>query len=312
MPQHIQLYKGTDSLSQIPVRVDLTQPAVWLNDSTRIHSVNSWQYFNLDSAIARTSGNKQSHDSDHVGIQFVPSLFKTSSLQAEWIEPLKIEHINLLNVIHSVLLLIALVMAVILKLNAAPKITQLINSSFRPNNFRRFVEEYQPGWMPPVFTAYLLSLLVFSGIIIDWIFPLIQLSDWTKIGISFLVILGVVILPLLRTIVLAVWGWIFSTRQLAMFHVQFSYVTLMYSAIFLTPFFLNHTLKLGFDNLLTPFVLIIGLGCIWLYQLIRIWMQGKEGAMDLFSVFYLFIYLCTFEIVPLLLIVKLIKIVGIS
>lgn len=308
MPQHIQLYKGTDSLSQLPVRVDLTQPAEWLNDFSWIQADDSWQYFNLDSAIARTSGNGQTHENERVGFQFVPSLFETSLLKAEWREPMKIEQNNLLNTVLSVLFLAALVLAVILKLNAAPKISQLINSSFRPNNFRRFVEEYQPGWMPPVFTAYLLSLLVFSGIIIAWVFPLLQLSDRVKIGISFLFILAVVILPIIRSFILAIWGWIFSTRQLAMFHVQFSYVTLLYSGIFLTPFFLNYALNLGLEHWLSPAVMYIGLGCIWLYQLARIWMQGSSP--DLFSVFYLFIYLCTLEIVPLLLIVKLIENIG--
>ena len=303
MPQHIQLFKGTDTLSQLPVRADLTQPAVWPGDSVWTQPDYSWQYFNLDSAIVKTSVYDRPKENDSTAFQFVPSLFEHSSLHAKWQEPLKVEQNNLLNTILGVLFLAALVMAVMLKLNAAPKITQLINSSFRPNNFRRFVEEYQPGWMPPVFTAYLLSLLVFSGIIIAWVFPLLPFSDWAKIGICFLLILAVIIVPLIRSLVLAVWGWIFSTRQLAMFHVQFSYVILLFAAVFLTPFFLNHALNLGLDQWLNPAVMFIGLGCIWLYQLARIWMQGSSPG--LFSVFYLFVYLCTLEIIPLLLIVRL-------
>ncbi len=305
MPQHIQLFKGIDTLSQLPVRVDLTQPAVWPGDSTWIQPDYSWQYFNLDSAIVKTSIYYRQQKNDSTGFQFVPSLFEHSTLQAEWQEPLKVEHNKLLNTILSVLFLLILVMAVLLKLNSGSKITQLIKSSFRPNNFRRFVEEYQPGLMPPVFTAYLLSLLVISSIIITRVFPLLQLSDWAKMGISLLLVLAIIVVPLIRSIVLAVWGWIFSTRQLAMFHVQFSYVTLLFAAVFLTPFFLNHTFHLGLDHWLTPAVMFIGLGCIWLYQLARIWMQGSSPG--LFSVFYIFIYLCTLEIVPLLLIVRLIS-----
>lgn len=303
MPQHIQLFKGTDTLSQLPVRADLTQPAVWPGDSTWIQPDYSWQYFNLDSAIVKTSISDRPQEMDRIGFQFVPSLFEHSSLKAEWQEPVKVEQNNLLNIVLSVLFLSALVLAVMLKLNAAPKITQLIKSSFRPNNFRRFVEEYQPGWMPPVFTAYLLSLLIFSGIIIARVFPLLQFSDWSKIGISFLLMLTVIVVPLIRSLVLAVWGWIFSTRQLAMFHVQFSYVTQLFAAVFLTPFFLNYTLNLGLDNWLNTSVMMAGLGCIWLYQLVRIWMQGSSPG--LFSVFYLFVYLCTLEIVPLLLLFRL-------
>lgn len=276
---------------------------VWPGDSAWIQTDYSWHYFNLDSAIVRTSISNRPHENDSIGFHFVPSLFENSSLQAEWQEPVKVEQNNLLNTLLGVLFLAALVMAVMLKLNAAPKVTQLINSSFRPNNFRRFVEEYQPGWMPPVFTAYLLSLLVFSGIIIVWVFPLLQFSEWAKIGISFLLILAVIVVPLIRSLVLAVWGWIFSTRQLTMFHVQFSYVTLLFAAAFLTPFFLNYALNLGLDQWLNPAVMFIGLSCIWLYQLVRIWMQGSSPG--IFSVFYLFVYLCTLEIVPLLLIVRL-------
>jgi len=304
VPQHIQLIKGTDTLGKLPVRVDLTQPVVWPVDSAWIQPKYSWQYFNLDSAIIRTSALYKSQKNNNNGFQFVPSLFEHSTLQAEWKYPVKIKQNYLQDTVLSVLFLIILVMAVILKLNAASKITQLITSSFRPNNFRRFVEEYHPGWMPPVFTAYLLSLLVISGIIIAWVFPLLPFSDWANIGISFLLVVAVIVIPLIRSLVLAVWGWIFSTRQLALFHVQFSYVTLLFAAIFLTPFFLNYALNLGLDQWLTPVVMFIGLGCIWLYQLVRVWLQGSLPGF--FSVFYLFIYLCTLEIIPLLLIVRLI------
>lgn len=304
MPQNIQLYQASDTFNQLPVGVDLTQPKVWPVDSSWQVSNSSWVYFDLDSAIQRTAFNPNNQLADTSVINFVSSLFNNSAWKAPWVEPLVVEQNNVLSIFLGILLIISLILIVIIKLNAAPKISQLITSSFRPNNFRRFVEEYQPGWMPPVFTAYLLSLIIISGVIISQVFPLLPFSDGVKIGISIALILLMVFIPLLRSFIIAVWGWIFSTRQLAMFHVQFSYVTQLFAAAFLIPFFLNDALKLGFESLMHPLILGIGLGGIWVYQLARIWMQGISPG--LFSIFYLFVYLCTLEIVPLLLIIRLI------
>lgn len=305
MPQHIQLFQASDSVNQLPVGVDLTQPKVFPVDSVLDLPHSSWVYFDLDSAIQRTAFNPSVQSADTSVIHFVPSLFENSALKAIWDEPAIVEQNKVLSIFLGILLIISLVLIVLIKLNAAPKVFQLITSSFRPNNFRRFVEEYQPGWMPPVFTAYLLSLLIISGVIISQVFPLLRFSDIVKIGISIALVVLIVFLPLLRSSIIAFWGWIFSTRQLAMFHVQFSYVTQLFAAAFLTPFYLNHALNLGFESMMHPLILAIGLGGIWVYQLVRIWMHGS--SLGLFSVFYLFVYLCTLEIVPLLLIIRFIS-----
>lgn len=305
MPQYIQLYQASDTVIQLPVGVDLTRPKISLVDSIWDVSHSSWVYFDLDSAIQRTVFNSSNKLSDTSVIRFVPSLFENSKWKAPCLNPIVVQLDNVLPVFLGILLLISLILIVFIKLNSASKISQLIRSSFRPNNFRRFVEEYQPGWMPPVFTAYLLSLIIISGVIISQVFPMLHFSDGVKIGISIALIVLIVFLPLLRSSIIAVWGWIFSTRQLAMFHVQFSYVTQLFVAAFLTPFFLNGALELGFEFLMHPLIIGIGLGGIWIYQMVRIWMQGSSPG--LFSVFYLFVYLCTLEIVPLLLIIRLIS-----
>ncbi|MCX7744376.1 MAG: DUF4271 domain-containing protein [Flavobacteriales bacterium] len=308
MPQHIQLYKSSDTLNQLPVSLDLTQPLISPVDSSWQVSNSSWMYFDLDAAIQRTSfvaGNQSANDSL---IHYVPSLFEKSVWKALCFNPILVENNKVLSIFLGILLIISLTLIVIIKLNTANKISQLITSSFRPNNFRRFVEEYQPGWGPLVFTAYLLSSLIISAVIISRVFPFLGYSDGLKIGISSSLMLAIIFIPLLRSLIIAVWGWIFSTRQLAMFHVQFSYVTQLFVAIFLTPFFLNDALKLGLETWLHPLMIGVGLGGIWLYQLIRIWMHGNPNG--LFSVFYLFVYLCTLEIVPLLLIIRLISIIA--
>ncbi len=305
MPQYIQLFKGPDTLNQLPVSVDITQPKVWTVDSSWELPHSSWVYFDLDSAIQRTAFNPINQSADTSVIRLVPSIFEKSKWKATWGEPLVVEQNNLLSYFLGTLVIISLVLIVLIKLNSASKISQLIRSSFRPKNFRRFIEEYQPGWMPPVFRAYLLSLIIISGVIISQVFPLLRFSYGVKIGVSIALILLIVLIPLLRSFIIAVWGWIFSTRQLAMFHVQFSYVTQLFAAAFLTPFFLNDALKLGIESSLYPIIIGVGLGGIWIYQLVRIWMQGSGSS--LFSVFYLFVYLCTLEIVPLLLIIRLIN-----
>lgn len=197
--------------------------------------------------------------------------------------------------------LISLVLAVIFSFKNNKRISQLFKAFLAPHFTNQLIRE---GNILREFFIYPLLLLYFTSLSL-LISKLINIFISYEVGIyqGLIVFLGLVIFFLLKIILINILGAVFHTNKETFEYLTNYIVFSIVFGVFLFPlvFFLIYITPL-FSIWLTYIILVI-FGLIYLYRTIRGLLIGLNS--ERYNLYYLFLYLCTVEILPLCISVKL-------
>jgi hypothetical protein len=203
-----------------------------------------------------------------------------------------------------VLVLLGLIAA--LKRLVPRKSGQYLLALFSHKQFMKFMTEEEPTWLPPM-PVFLISASVLIGGTATLVFlqtgmfshPLLYVAAGTGL------IAGMMVLPVLRSAAVEVLGAIFRIRDYTRLHANFSYQSLVFMALLLLPVFLAAALGWLPDLQWAARALVACFAMTLFYHFLRLlWQMRSERWIFLF---YFFLYFCSLEILPLLLVYKVMK-----
>ena len=197
--------------------------------------------------------------------------------------------------VFFVLLTISFLLIAVPKANYWKRTKLLLAGVFAQRYANKFLREENAFTERVNFITFFLMIINFSAI-------LIKLSSATSLFEISLLILAVILFYLLKIVFMRIFGNIFMLRELTKLGIFFSFlfdralgILLFPFAVILYFFFLEITSVL-LILIFIIFIIILTLKLFWL------WKIGTK-AFGL-SHFYIFLYLCTLEIFPLLLLAK--------
>lgn len=197
--------------------------------------------------------------------------------------------------VFFVLLTISFLLIAILKANYWKHTKLLLAGVFRQRYANKFLREENAFTERVNVITFFLMTINFSSV-------LIKTSPARSIFEINLLILGVMLFYLIKVVFMRIFGNIFMLRELTKLGIFFSFLFDRALAIFLFPlvvilyFFSFEITPLVLGLIFIVFIIILMLKLFWL------WKIGTK-AFGL-SHFYIFLYLCTLEIFPLLLLGK--------
>ena len=236
------------------------------------------------------------------------SMIQSTTFKSEISSPHVKQSSNTGKFFLSAWIIMLLITIVVIRLNSWMKFKEMVKSGLYHQPFRRFLTEYQPGWFPPVTSLYFACIFILSGYMLSvWLQDQTYSLTYMIVG-SLVVFLISFTLPIIRTFMIYLWGWTFEHKSLSLYHAHISYLSLLAFSILVLPFFLDQTLSLGLTNYISGSSWILPALLVLIWQMVRIFMQANISSF--FSGLYIFIYLCTLEIVPIVLIYKILYING--
>lgn len=202
---------------------------------------------------------------------------------------------------------LCVILLVIARVAFLRRFDQILNAFLRPRHLSILVRE--GNLMKDRITPPLLILQLFSyGLLIYLLASVIAASPaqrWLNPRLFFFILGGYALFYFLRMMTIQLLSRLFSTREVTHTYLINSLVMDEISGILLLPVSLA-LLVSGKEY--ASLVFFLSVGCLilfLLYRLIRNFMVGLSNAK--FSRFYLFLYLCTVEILPILVVGKLIN-----
>lgn len=289
---------ATSPLIFLPDTV-VERPSVFPGDDLLVKPVDFIHYLEVFDIQAYAKSDGSSRDSG----EWVPSAWKPMEYVAENADPVSADHDFAIPVGVSVSLIVGFVLLALMLANAGGAFWRYLKTMFsRPALEDYVVEEYR-GWLPP-------SFLLFSGLnVIMTAFTMAYMIDegvydepWVAAGDALLILLLLHLLPILRSLVIRLLGSIFRMNRYASAHIVVSYNSQALLGTLLLPLVLIYfygTEEWKNHILLASFIALI---VILLYHLMR--MFSLPGRKRFVYVVYNILYLCTLEIVPLLILYK--------
>ena len=175
---------------------------------------------------------------------------------------------------------------------------KVVKSIFNDNILKATQKEEdngKSGAMIILYIIFVLNLSTFIYLFVNWFYPQASLSWWLIFG-------GITLIYLIRHLFLTLFSNIFQDNMAS---VQYSFMIAVFNlliGIFLFPANLIIAFapdKISFTTLIISTVI---LGLIYLIRYARGIIQGL--LLFSHSLFHFFLYLCTFEVIPLLVIVR--------
>lgn len=187
------------------------------------------------------------------------------------------------------------------------RLEQIFNAFFRPRHLSFLIRDgnvLKERITPPMILLHILSFSLFFFLLIDRLEPG---NKVTSGGImTFLMLSGSYGLFYgIRALTVWILGWVFDTRESTTSYLTNSSVMDEVLGIFLLPFSLVLIVSNTTESRMVLTAGIALFALILLYRLIRNFIVGLSNVK--FSWVYLFLYLCTIEILPVLVIGKLIN-----
>ena len=207
--------------------------------------------------------------------------------------PLTKTHIN--QDVFFLLLTISFLLIAVLKANYWKHTKLLLAGVFAQRHANKFLREENAFTERVNFITFFLMIINFSVILIK-LFPATSLFEFS------LLILAVTIFYLLKIVFMRIFGNIFMLRELTKLGIFFSFLFDRALGIFLFPL----VVILYFFSLeITPVLLILIFIIFTIILMLKLFWLWKIGTKAFgLSHFYIFLYLCTLEIFPLLLLGK--------
>lgn len=263
-------------------------------------------YFQVDSALAamRREGVMAYGENDSLPVVH-PSLVQNTSYRpadaSAW--PLQTDHTP--QSFAGILVIMLLALAAILRRWVPRRSGQYLLALFSQKQFNKFMAEEEPSWWPPMPLFLLSSALLIGGTVTLAFLRTDMFAHpvWYALtGTGF--IAAMMALPVIRSAMAELLGAIFRLRGYTRLHANYSYLTLVFLGLLLLPVFLASSLgwlpdvQWAARGAIVCFIMALS------YHFLRLlWQMRSEG---LISLFYFFLYFCSLEILPLLLVYKLI------
>ena len=197
--------------------------------------------------------------------------------------------------VFFVLLTMSFLLIAVLKANYWKHTKLLLLGVFVQRYANQFLREDNAFTERVNFITFLLMVINFSAIFIKFS----PITSLTEIGILLVV---VILFYLIKILFMRMFGKIFMLKGLAKLGVFFSFLFDRALSIFLFPLVV---ILYFFSFDVTPFLLLIVVIIFTLILMLKLFWLWKIGTKAFgLSPFYIFLYLCTLEIFPLLLLGK--------
>jgi hypothetical protein len=181
------------------------------------------------------------------------------------------------------------------------RMRQIITTTINPKQVKYLLREgnlLKQGFPVILLLLYFFTISLFAFIAINQYLPE---SFYFSVGEGFLILYGVVVLfHLLKFVSIWFLGFMFNTRKVSLRYLLDHYLFHISEGFILFPLLILFVYS---DLQLFMYAAIIVLLLLWLYRLQRAIVIGLACAN--FSPSYLFLYLCTLEVMPFFLIYKL-------
>ena len=201
-----------------------------------------------------------------------------------------------------ILIVSLLFLVAALKYNYEKRMHGLITSVFSRVAASQMLREYNiinSQLFLPLFLVYVISISIFTYIVIHTYSDNVFIRTIPAWQLMILIFVAHVIFMLLKVFLLNFSGWIFSTKQITHEYIHNLFLFNFFSGIVLLPLILlvlyAHPEIFFFLSLVTVFL-------IFTARFYRGFIIGLTNTR--FSIFHLFLYLCTLEILPLAVIAK--------
>ena len=206
----------------------------------------------------------------------------------------------------SVLILVFALFALLYSTSKV-RIGRYLSAVFSTRRFKEYVAEEGLSLFPSMPLMYLIQSILVGSVISYWI---LSQTDVTKpiqlVGITGLIIVGYALIPLLRSGLIMMMGNIFMIQYEARKHIFISYLSHTVLCLLLLPLAVQLAVYLPFINIYFTWILLICFGLTLLYQLVK--MLQNTPLPDAGALIYIFLYFCTLEILPLVLMYKVVSI----
>jgi hypothetical protein len=230
----------------------------------------------------------------------ISSLFREHQLQPK--DPAPVIHYTQYDYLIALLLFISFSLFVWLYVSNYKRLNQLISDFYRSRQGNRSKDEYSISSRVG-FILSILFLLTMSLFVVEVIKFYGLNVNMTSAGLYFAIIIGFISMYLLKISVIRFTGFIFKTGKEA---AEYSSAILIFTNM-LGLFMLPVVICLTFAKQLDPKVFIYtGYFIIGSFLCLRLLKGLVIGiGSNRVSKFYLFLYLCTLEIIPFIILIKL-------
>lgn len=259
------------------------------------------EFYNLDTVMVR---GKQAAEISPAQIPHLrPSVFSITEHKGHAPDPVRSPVDPFSRSFTGSVLLLIFLLIVVLRWLAPRKAVQYLMAVFSQKSFQKFMAEEEPSWLPPMpLLLGAVSLLTGAALSAVWLDP----SGFSSPFFYFLtgtgIILAAYLLPILRAAALRVLGGVLRIQDYSRLHINFSYLSQVLFAFLLVPVFLCYALGLGPRGTWMAMAVTAAFLVVFFYHFFRLLWQFRSAGW--FSVLNFFLYFCTLEIVPLLLLYK--------
>lgn len=183
-------------------------------------------------------------------------------------------------------------------------------SIFSTRKFKDYFLEEHPGLLPKMPVVYTLQGILTGCTFAVWLgtkssFP----NTLYYLGFCLAMIAGFIVIPLFRNSLIMALGNIFMIQQEVKKHVFISYLTHTFLALLLLPLAISQAIQLNFINEWMDGIVLVSLALAFGYQLIKLIQNSGQPSIGAFI--YIFLYFCTLELLPLMLIYKVVTLTTI-
>lgn len=259
--------------------------------------------FNTDSALVHRDADMIARK-NHLIPGLRPSIFRGSEYKTVSGIPQTSPSSPLVKNFTGGILFLVFVLIVVIRLSNSKKIISYLSGLVSLKQFGKFLDQEEAGWLPPMPLTLIVASMIIGATAADVFVPRDLLSDkWYFILFSSLVTLAAFVLPVLKATGAQLVGSILKITPYTSVHANFSYTGQVLYSILLLPLFFTYALggewlaEWGFHYMAVTY------GVLLVYHFIRMGIYiSSEGA---FPFFNFILYFCTLEILPLLLLYKL-------
>jgi hypothetical protein len=202
----------------------------------------------------------------------------------------------------SVLLILFASLAIIFS-QSKNRIFKYFLSIFDKRRFKEYVMEENPRLFPTMPLIYILQSALLGSVTGFWLFNMKgEGSGVELVWISVVAMLGFALIPLIRNSAIYLLGNIFMIQHDVRKHIFISYLTHTLLFMLVLPLALQLAIQVP---QLDPYFNVAFYTCIALamgYQLVKL--VQNTSLPDLGALLYIFLYFCTLEILPLVLVYK--------
>ena len=205
------------------------------------------------------------------------------------------------NIFYSIIAL--LICFALIKNNFSRYLTDVFSSYFRTTiRQKQIKEQLLQSPLPSLLfnSFFVISTAVFLSLLLEHFHPAMQFSFWL---LAFYIALGLIILYAGKFVLLKFVGWVFQLTEAVNTYIFVVFSTNKVMGIALLPFSVMLAFSYGLVNEIAVTLSLIVIGLLFVYRYFLSYLSINRTVQ--INLFHFLLYLCAFEILPLLLINKL-------